>query len=117
MPVPGDGTQIALLNQMMTTFKGDFASLRAELREFMDQQRVELSHIRDEHESLATNVATYHAQQNAKKITERIERIEEVIPGLTATNRILAFIGGALGLSVMGLLWEIFRNTAQIVVK
>jgi hypothetical protein len=44
-----------------------------------------------------------------------IKKITDMMPSLVATNKVLIFVAGALGLSVVGLIWSLIIGQVQLV--
>ena len=56
-----------------------------------------------------------YVEKRIELLEINIKKITDMMPSLVATNKVLIFIAGALGLSVVGLIWSLIIGQVQLV--
>ena len=89
-------TEVGCLNKNYQAFQREYIKESAEL-----SMKAVSSHRRlDVHE------------KRMEAIEAQMKEIRDALPPLIMTNRVLAFVGGAVGLSVIALIWSLITGNA-----
>jgi hypothetical protein len=109
-------TGLALLNQSFESLRGDLAELRVGMTQTLSelQRRNELTQeglnrLRIEH--TARSGLLDRTVEDVNRLYKRIAAIERLIPVLRA----VMWLGAALGVSVMALIWAMITGQAQVI--
>ncbi len=111
-------TGLALLNQAFASLRDDLAELRVGMTQTLSelQRRNELtaeglSRLRIEH--TARGGLLDRTVQDVNRLYKRLAAVERLIPALRA----VMWIGAALGVSVMALIWAMITGQATVMFK
>lgn len=111
-------TGLALLNQSFESLRDDLAELRVGMTQTLSelQRRNELTQeglnrLRIEH--TARGGLLDRTVQDVNRLYKRLAAVERLIPALRA----VMWIGAALGVSVMALIWSLITGQATVMFK
>ena len=109
-------TGLALLNQSFTALRDDMAELRvgmtqtlSELQRRNELTQESLNRLRIEH--TARSGLLDRTVEDVNRLYKRMAAVERLIPALRA----VMWIGAALGVSVMALIWALITGQAQVI--
>jgi len=114
--------RLAYLQKDVTELKTSFSCFSGQL------ERLERTYL-VEHEKLVGKVDSANARidsalvdiklQNdrVKELTNNVDALERSVSPLVTSNKIMAWIGSALGLSVIALLWMLLTGQVQLIFR
>lgn len=102
------GVMTALQQQMTAAFQR------------IDETRSNIAQVKAEHEKdlgcIKEDVKLVKGEI-PEKLRERMEKIENVLPGLITANKIMIFMASVITASLVGLVWAVFTGQASIIFK
>jgi len=111
-------TGLALLNQSFASLRDDLAELRVGMTQTLSelQRRNELAQeglnrLRIEH--TARSGLLDRTVEDVDRLYKRMAAVERLLPALRA----VMWIGAALGVSVMALIWSLITGQAQVIFR
>jgi uncharacterized protein involved in exopolysaccharide biosynthesis len=113
-------TQLAVLTRSSQSVEVLVREVREEIRETFKEFRVSLKTTRGDVDELKLNCAVRCQQVDAQekdveKVGSRLEALEEEMEKLAPAVRIVIWVGGALGVSVVALIWALITGQAQVI--
>jgi hypothetical protein len=102
-------TEVALLKQAVDALRGDLVQFGASVSETLKEQGKGLRGLQDEH--LQRCGAVNLLKDRVDDLEKRVAAIETLVPVL----KIILWVMGALGASVIALIWALITGEAQVI--
>jgi hypothetical protein len=113
--------QADVILERITNVQGDVSEIKTSVGCLSkDSQTFQRQYIRD-HSEVTMKVSASHRRLDEhelrmKAIEAQMQELRDALHPLIITNRILGFIGGAVGLSVIALIWSLVTGRAILLI-
>ena len=103
--------------EKINNVQGDVSEIKQDVKNLSNNYRAfERESIRERANLVGkVNAAQTYAEENRRRIVDiekKMTEIQNALQPLIATNKLLAFIGGALGISIIALIWALITGQA-----
>jgi chromosome condensin MukBEF ATPase and DNA-binding subunit MukB len=103
-------TGLALVRQSLEALRADVAKIEMQLSRMLDQQGQRITALERECLKRCTVLDTDTLRSQVVEHEERLDRLEALAPAI----RVVIWIGAALGVSVLGLIWGLITGAVQL---
>lgn len=114
---PGQGIVLERIDQL----RGDVAELKDLFRKHVESQTTyeresAIVHAELDNKSSAAHRRLDEQEAIIKELSEQVQKLRDAIQPLVFTNKILTWLGLALGGSVLALIWSIVTHQVSLVI-
>ncbi len=104
-------TSIALLQQAVESLRGDVAKIEVTLTNTLAEQARDIRELQKDNLIRCAAQDTMRTQVDDHEI--RLDALERLAPAI----KVVIWIGGVLGISVIGLIWALITGSSQILFR
>ena len=85
----------------------------------MEKLDIRLRSLEQSHSAVARveGVRLDNVEEDVDKLEKRVECIEKILPTLQNAVRVFVFLGSALGVSILALIWSLITGQAVLTLK